>query len=105
VKRAKLPPNLWVYDLRHRRITNWLGEGQSPVRVPDAAGHADSRTTMRYTHLMREHLRPLAGAPHVTPREAAIETRAEGAQICAQDSDVRGQFDRGKLLQYQILPP
>jgi integrase len=36
VKRAKLPPNLWVYDLRHRRITNWLGEGQSPVHVRDA---------------------------------------------------------------------
>ncbi len=31
----------------------------NPVHVKEAVGHADLRTTMQYTHLAREHLRPL----------------------------------------------
>jgi hypothetical protein len=41
----------WIYDLCHQPITNWLGEGQSPVHVRDAAAHPDMRTTVRYAHL------------------------------------------------------
>ena len=67
--RAKLPPNLRPHDLRHRRITKWLGEGQSATLVKEAVGHADLRTTMGYTHLSKEHLRALV-AP-ATPQLVA----------------------------------
>ncbi len=57
--RANLPPDFVQHDLRHRRITTWLAEGQSVVKVKEAVGHADLRTTMSYMHLVREDLRVL----------------------------------------------
>ncbi|MCZ6918294.1 MAG: tyrosine-type recombinase/integrase [Gemmatimonadetes bacterium] len=62
-KRAKLSPDFVQHDLRHRRVTTWLAEGQSPVLVKEAVGHANLATTMGYTHLVKEHLRPLASPP------------------------------------------
>lgn len=62
-RRAKLPDEFWQHHLRHRRITEWLGEGKNPVHVKEAVGHADLRTTMKYTHLSREHLRSLVDVP------------------------------------------
>jgi integrase len=58
-ERAKLPAEWRFHDLRHRRATTWLAEGRSPVLVKEALGHADLRTTMSYTHLVKEHLRAL----------------------------------------------
>jgi type 1 fimbriae regulatory protein FimB len=58
-KRAKLPVEFHPHDLRHRRVTTWLGEGKSPVLVKEAVGHGDLRSTMQYTNLSREHLRAL----------------------------------------------
>jgi integrase len=58
--RAELPAGFRPHDLRHRRVTTWLAEGQSAVLVKEAMGHWDLRTTMGYTHLTREHLAPLA---------------------------------------------
>jgi hypothetical protein len=46
-------------DLRHRRVTTWLAEGGDVAKVREAMGHADLRTTMGYTHLVRENLRSL----------------------------------------------
>ena len=57
--RASLPPDFVQHDLRHRRITTWLAEGQPVVKVKEAVGHADLRTTMSYMHLVREDLRVL----------------------------------------------
>jgi len=58
-RRADLPDGFVRHDLRHRRVTVWLAEGKNPVHVKEAVGHADLATTMRYTHLSREHLRSL----------------------------------------------
>jgi site-specific recombinase XerD len=58
-ERARLPTGWVMHDLRHRRATTWLAEGGSAVLVREALGHADLRTTMRYTHLAKEHLRAL----------------------------------------------
>ena len=41
------------------RITTWIAEGKHPVHVKEAVGHADLQTTMKYTHLAKEHLRSL----------------------------------------------
>ena len=69
--RAQLPEGLHQHDLRHRRVTTWLAEGHDLVKVKEASGHSDIRTTMGYTHLAREHLRTL-----VEPRSAPAQRRA-----------------------------
>lgn len=71
VRRAKLPDALWQHDLRHRRVTTWLAAEKNPVHVKEAMGHADLRTTMRYTHLAREHLRSLVDEPASAPAKRA----------------------------------
>lgn len=54
-------PEEWVpHDLRHRRVTTWLEAGHDVSLVKDAVGHADIAMTSWYTHLRREHLKPLA---------------------------------------------
>jgi len=58
-RRAKLPAGWHLHDLRHRRVTTWLAEGKDVVKVKEAVGHSDLKTTMGYTHLAREHLRAL----------------------------------------------
>lgn len=71
--RAKLSAAFHAHDLRHRRVTTWLGEGANPVHVKEAMGHSDLRTTMVYTHLAREHLRALVGSPaRHAPAQAGV---------------------------------
>ena len=65
--RAKLPPELHQHDLRHRRVTTWLAAGGDAVKVKEAMGHADLRTTMDYTHLVRENLRSLVDGVGASP--------------------------------------
>ncbi|HKW11264.1 MAG TPA: site-specific integrase, partial [Gemmatimonadaceae bacterium] len=57
--RAKLPDRFRQHDLRHRRVTQWLAEGQSAALVQEAMGHSDLRTTLGYSHLARTHLKAL----------------------------------------------
>lgn len=59
--RAKLPAGLRMHDRRHRCGTGLLARGADVVKVQGMLGHADVRTTMRYCHLSREHLRGLPG--------------------------------------------
>jgi integrase/recombinase XerD len=54
-----------VHDLRHRRVTTWLAEGQPLAIVQEALGHSDPRVTDGYKHLAKEHLKVLAGGPKV----------------------------------------
>lgn len=68
--RATLPAGWHVHDLRHRRVTIWLAEGKDVVKVKEAVGHADLKTTMGYTHLAREHLRDLVIERAEAPRAA-----------------------------------
>ncbi len=56
INRARLPTDFHQHDLRHRRVTTWLAAGGDAVKVKEAMGHADLRTTMGYTHLVRDNL-------------------------------------------------
>lgn len=58
-RRAGLPDGFVQHDLRHRRVTTWIAAGKDIAKVQAAVGHADIRTTLGYTHLVREHLRSL----------------------------------------------
>lgn len=66
VKRAELPIDLHQHDLRHRRVTTWLAEGQPAHIVQKAMGHADLRTTMDYEHLVDADLLQLLEPPRRT---------------------------------------
>ena len=58
-ERANLRAAWHLHDLRHRRGTTWIAQGKDVVKVKEAVGHSDLKTTMGYTHLAREHLREL----------------------------------------------
>jgi integrase len=83
VRRAGLPAELRVHDLRHARATSWLAEGRNAVHVKEALGHADLATTMRYTHLLPVHLRALVSdipSHHTAPDVAkSVAKRAKKA--------------------------
>lgn len=55
-KRAAIPAGFRQHDLRHRRVTKWLVEGASVVHVQHAVGHANIATTVKYTHLVDQHV-------------------------------------------------
>jgi integrase len=63
VSRAKLPADLNQHDLRHRRVTTWLEEGQPIYLVQDAMGHSTVKVTEGYKHLTRKPLRGLVERP------------------------------------------
>ena len=69
-KRAGLPATLRPHDLRHAFVTRKLAAGHSPVLVREIVGHADLRTTMKYTHLVRDDLRSVVASPVAKPKAA-----------------------------------
>ena len=50
-------PRLRPHDLRHAFVTRKLAGGVPAQLVMRYVGHADLATTLRYTHLVPEHLR------------------------------------------------
>src|SRR2546421_986071 len=52
-----------AHDLRARRITTWLDEGQNVMHVMAWVGHEDVSTTMRYYRFTRKALQPPRLAP------------------------------------------
>lgn len=60
--RAEIRKEWRVYDLRHRYVTRLLAKGHNLALVAKAAGHANTRTTQLYTHLVKDDLRVLATA-------------------------------------------
>ena len=61
------------HDLRHSFVTRKLAEGVPAQLVMRYVGHADLATTLRYTHLLPEHLR------------AVVEWSHEGGQASARE--------------------
>lgn len=53
LKRAGLPDNIRVHDLRHGVATQWLSAGKNPVVVSRRLGHANVAFTMQvYGHVL-----------------------------------------------------
>lgn len=53
-RKAGLPPNFRIHDLRHAYASRLVSAGESLYVVQQLLGHADPRTTMRYAHLAME---------------------------------------------------
>jgi integrase len=60
------------HDLRHAVVTRKLAEGVPAQLVMRYVGHADLATTLRYTHLVPEHLRAVVGEVLVHPSQDRI---------------------------------
>jgi len=74
-KRAAKPlglANLRPHDLRHSFVTRKLAEGVPAQLVMRYVGHADLAATLRYTHLLPEHLRSVVEHSTVAPRTGAL---------------------------------
>jgi integrase len=59
-RKAGLPANFRIHDLRHSFASRLVSKGQSLYVVQQMLGHADPRTTMRYAHLSMEIQRQAA---------------------------------------------
>jgi integrase len=64
-------PELRPHDLRHCFVTRKLAEGVPAQLVMRYVGHADLATTLRYTHLVPEHLRAVVAPVLARAREEA----------------------------------
>jgi site-specific recombinase XerD len=53
-RKAGLPSNIRIHDLRHTFASRLVNAGESLYVVQQMLGHADSRTTQRYAHLSNE---------------------------------------------------
>ena len=57
------------HDLRHSFVTRKLAEGRPAQLVSKYVGHSDLATTLRYTHLVAEHLRAVVDPPEGAQRQ------------------------------------
>jgi integrase len=55
-------PNVRPHDLRHCFVTRKLAEGVPAQLVMRYVGHSDLATTLKYSHLVAEHLTPVVSA-------------------------------------------
>lgn len=61
-KKANLPEKTRIHDLRHTYATRVLAAGRSLFEVQKLLHHADSKTTLRYSHISEQQLRAAASA-------------------------------------------
>ena len=78
-RRARLSPRFRQHDLRHRRVTTWLAEGQSPTLVMRAMGHSRLETTMAYYRFLPEHLYQLVAPPQASGAAATPPSARVGS--------------------------
>jgi integrase/recombinase XerC len=75
-RRDPIPEGWRMHDLRHRRVTTWLAEGQNVTAVQAWLGHSAISTTMLYFHYLPQHLRPVEDAAPVLL--AAVQQQGGG---------------------------
>ncbi|HVT38308.1 MAG TPA: site-specific integrase [Gemmatimonadaceae bacterium] len=70
-KRAKMPEGFRRHDLRHRRASRWVVEGENVVDIQGWMGHANIATTMVYVHRAPKRPRSAVEAEKVAPTTRA----------------------------------
>ena len=81
-KLAQLSEKTRMHDLRHTYATRILAAGRSLFEVQKLLHHADSKTTLRYSHISEQQLREAASAAVVNlPILPAPISPAAAAQI------------------------
>jgi len=59
-----------MYDLRHAYVTGLLADGHNLALVAKVAGHANTRTTAIYTHLVKDDVRDVKPGPKAVATQA-----------------------------------
>ena len=88
-KLAKLSEKTRMHDLRHTFATRILAAGRSLFEVQKLLHHADSKTTLRYSHISEQQLREAAsaaavnlpGLPMPTPPMAAAPSESAAGTV------------------------
>lgn len=57
LEESEIQPPFQIYDLRHTYGTRAIESGTDPLTLMRLMGHQDLKTTMRYVHLSKAHLR------------------------------------------------
>lgn len=65
-KKAGLPGNVRIHDLRHAHAARLVQAGRSLYEVQRLLGHADPRTSLRYAHLSMKTMQEAANAAALT---------------------------------------
>jgi len=95
-KLAQLSEKTRMHDLRHTYATRILAAGRSLFEVQKLLHHADSKTTLRYSHISEQQLREAASAatvniqlvPTPTPPGAQAEVNASAENESGKMSNV-----------------
>ena len=82
VARVGLKPGVCSHTLRHTFATELLEAGVDLLTIQKILGHAQLSTTLRYTHVRRDHLRAVGQILELLPL-AQIETHAR-ARVTAR---------------------
>lgn len=95
-KLAQLSEKTRMHDLRHTYATRILAAGRSLFEVQKLLHHADSKTTLRYSHISEQQLREAASAAVVnlptlptpaTPTAAVqMEANASAGNECPKEA-------------------
>lgn len=90
-KLAQLSEKTRMHDLRHTYATRILAAGRSLFEVQKLLHHADSKTTLRYSHISEQQLREAASAATVNlPLMPVPTSPAMAAQVEVNASDAIG---------------
>jgi site-specific recombinase XerD len=83
VTRLRLPADVCTHTLRHTFATELLEAGVDLLTIQKILGHGDLSTTLRYTHVRRDHLRAVGQILELLPlaqirRQASAQAPTPG---------------------------
>jgi hypothetical protein len=84
VRASGIPRRIKVHTLRHMFGTDLLAAGYDIRQVQDLLGHADVRTTMIYTHIVRPDQKPIK-SPLDIMREREVGEDEDKKKVEAKD--------------------
>ena len=103
---AKLPENLPFHSLRHTFASWFVLRGGDLYRLKEILGHADMRTTLKYTHLrpdaLREEMRKTFGENSLNDDAEARKSSgvlSEAGALRAEVKRLRNELEEARAVE------